>query len=365
MVGHLINRNLMKICTIIGARPQFIKSSVVSKSIASSRTIKEIIIHTGQHFDKNMSNIFFDEMEMRKPDYNLGINSLSEGAMIGRQLEEIEHILKNERPDGVIVYGDTNSTLSGALAAAHLCIPIFHIESGLRSFNKEMPEEINRILTDHLSSICFVPSQNAYENLIKEGISSSNIFDVGDVMYDASIHFGRLAKSKSVILNKLNIKPFNYILATIHRKDNTDNESNLKNIFFAFEEIGEKIILPLHPRTKKALKDYNIVPKKNIKVIDPVGYLDMLTLEENSLKIITDSGGVQKEAYFFKKPCIIIRNETEWIEIVDKKMGILVGNKKDKIIQAVNNFNPNIFDRNLFGNGHACKLIIKTIGSFF
>ena len=354
----------MKICTIVGARPQFIKSAVVSKNIISNKYLHEIIIHTGQHFDENMSHIFFDQMEMRKPDYNLGINSLSPGAMVGRQLEQLEKILQKVKPDFVLVYGDTNSTLAGALAGAQLDIPIAHVEAGLRSFNRSMPEEINRILTDHLSEICFVPTNNGFKNLVKEGIPSSKIYNVGDVMYDAAIYFGKIAEKKSKIIKKLFLEPKNFILATVHRQESTNDANNLKNIFSALEESPIKVIMPLHPRTKNALKRYDICPKGKIKLIDPLGYLDMLMLEKNACVIVTDSGGVQKEAFFNKVPCIILRNETEWIELIENNVSTLVGLEKDKIIDAIFNFRSTNFDFSFYGTGEAGELICKTFQQY-
>lgn len=352
---------LMKICTIIGARPQFIKSSIISKELSKIRNIHEIVIHTGQHFNNNMSNIFFEEMVIPAPNYNLDIHSLSHGAMTGRQLEKIEDILQNEKPNLVLVYGDTNSTLAGALAAAKLNIPIAHVEAGLRSFNRKMPEEINRILTDHISDILFAPTDYGVHNLIREGIEKSKIHKVGDVMYDTALCFGKIAEKKSKILTQLNLEPKKYLLATVHREENTDNKEILQQIFAAFGESLLPVVIPLHPRTKKIVTKSNILLGKRIKCIDPVGYLDMIMLEKNALKIVTDSGGVQKEAFFYKVPCITLRNDTEWIELVKNNVNTLVGTNKEKIIEAILSFNPIDFNLSFYGSGEAAKSICKIL----
>lgn len=308
----------MKIITIIGARPQFIKASVVSQALAKQPNIKEIIIHTGQHFDKNMSDIFFRELEIPEPTYNLGIGGGHHGAMTGQQLEKIEEILLKEKPDWVLVYGDTNSTLAGALAAVKLHIAVAHVEAGLRSFNRKMPEEINRILTDHSSNVLFAPTKTARLNLKNEGLQDKTIV-VGDVMYDAVLFYGEMAQAKSKILNKYKLK--NYALATIHRAENTDSPQVLIKIIKALLTLSEKIniIMPIHPRTKKSLEKLNLLKQmeEKIKLINPVGYLDMIMLEKSASVIITDSGGVQKEAFFQQVPCVTIREETEWVELID------------------------------------------------
>ena len=351
----------MKIITVLGARPQFIKASVVSKVLQSEIDIEEVIIHTGQHFDKNMSGIFFNELKIKKPNYNLGVSSLSHGAMTGRQLEKIEKILINESPDLLLVYGDTNSTLSGALAASKLHIPIAHIESGLRSFNKKMPEEINRILVDHVSEVLFVPSKKSSVNLQNEGIDSKKIKIVGDVMYDASLHFGEIAEKESTILKKLNLVKGQYILATLHRQENTDDEKKLKNVFTALSSLSFPVVMPLHPRTKKKIISSQIQVNKNIRFTEPLGYLDMLFLEKNAYKIATDSGGVQKEAYFYGVPCITLREETEWIELVEEGYNNIVGTDIGKIIEAINQQVKEIKYRNLYGDGNASEKIVKFI----
>jgi len=352
----------MKIVTILGARPQFIKAGSVSREIAKYAEIKEIIIHTGQHYDSNMSDIFFDEMKIPKPDYNLGINGKSHGAMTGQMLEKIEDILMKEKPDFVMVYGDTNSTLAGALAASKLHIKIAHIEAGLRSFNMKMPEEINRILTDRISSILFCPTQSAIDNLVKEGyedISTCSIIKNGDVMQDGAIFYSKLAqKPQNLDLSNT------YILSTVHRAENTDDLNRLTNIIAALNEIAKdiKIVLPLHPRTKNILKDENIILSKNIDIIEPVGYLEMIWLIKNASMIMTDSGGLQKEAFFFEKPCITLRDETEWVELIENNFNVLVGADKDKIIETykIHEFNNN-FEIDLYGMGLASKKIIEII----
>lgn len=353
----------MKIITVIGARPQFIKAAMVSKQFFNKDKINEIIIHTGQHFDSNMSNIFFKEMRIPHPNYNLGINSLSHGAMTGRQLELIEKILIEEKPDYLLVYGDTNSTLSGALAASKLNIPIAHVEAGLRSYNRKMPEEINRILTDHISERLYAPTTNARENLIREGIDKSKIRMVGDVMFDAVLSYYNLAKRKSNILSEIDIIPKQYILTTIHRSENTIDSRRLADIFDALSNTPYPIILPLHPRTKSKIESYNINIDKKIKVINPVGYLDMLVLEKNAYKIVTDSGGIQKEAYFLDVPCITLRNETEWIELEKIGANIMVGAEKKMIINAINSKNRQINKINLYGDGDTAKKIADSFDS--
>lgn len=347
----------MKIATIIGARPQFIKASMISMEILKYDYITETTIHTGQHFDSNMSQIFFNEMEIPKPNYNLNINSLSHGAMTGRQLEEIEKILIKEKPDWVFVYGDTNSTLAGALAASKIHIPIAHIEAGLRSYNRKMPEEINRILSDHISSLLFCPTETAVKNLRKEGIYEG-VYNVGDIMYDATLHFSDIAKKKSTILKELNLEPKEYILLTVHRQENTVNSIRLNNIFSALDNSHMPIVMPLHPRTKMVLNENNIILSSIIKPIEPVGFFDMIMLEKNAFKIITDSGGIQKEAFFHHIPCITIRDQTEWVELIDTGANILTGTDTDKIIAALNG-KFSFSNDNIFGSGNTAGKILK------
>lgn len=348
----------MKIVTVIGARPQFIKASLMSLNFLK-KNINEVIVHTGQHFDTNMSEIFFDEMEIPKPKYNLNIKSLTHGAMTGRQIEEIEKILFKEKPDWLLVYGDTNSTLSGALAAAKMNIKIAHVESGLRSFNKNMPEEINRLVTDHLSDILFVPSLNAENNLISEGISKEKIQNVGDIMYETSIFFSKLANKKSKILKKLNLKKKGYVLSTVHRQENTDSKERLHDIFTGLSYSKLPVFFPIHPRTMKKVKDYNLVVEKNINFLPPLGYLDMILLQKNANLIVTDSGGIQKEAYFYNVPCLTLRDETEWTELVETGANFLCGSNVNKIKSYINKKFKEINHQNFYGDGKTSSKVIN------
>jgi UDP-GlcNAc3NAcA epimerase len=309
----------MKIITVIGARPQFVKAGAVSRAFRKVAEIQELIIHTGQHYDENMSKVFFDELEIPRPAFNLGIGSGPHGEQTGRMLAAIEEVFQSEKPDFVLVYGDTNSTLAGALAAAKLHIPVAHVEAGLRSFNRRMPEEINRILTDHLSAMLFAPTTTAVRHLSNEGIAANSIHKVGDVMYDAALFYGARARTRSAILKDHGLSERGYFLATVHRAENTDDRSRLRVIVEALSEASEElpIVLPVHPRTRKTLADSGIQFGSRVHLIDPVGYVDMLSLEMNARAIATDSGGVQKEAYFYGVPCITLRDETEWTELVD------------------------------------------------
>ena len=352
----------MKILSIVGARPQFIKAASLSKELR--KHFKEVLVHTGQHYDNEMSPIFFKELSIPKPDYNLGVGSGLHGEQTGKMLIEIEKVLLKENPDLVLVYGDTNSTIAGSLAAAKLHIKIGHVEAGLRSYNREMPEEINRVVTDHLSDLLFCPTRTAVDNLKKEGITKG-VYLTGDVMYDAILENLKAAKTKSEILQKLNIKPKSYIYATVHRAENTDKENNLRDIIEAFSKTRETIILPIHPRTKKMLDKFNLVMPENVKVIDPVGYLDSLSLMSNARKIVTDSGGVQKEAYFLKIPCLTLRNKTEWVETVQDGWNTLTGASKEKILEAINEFEPKKAQSQHFGKGDAVQKIIDTIEEYF
>ena len=351
----------MKLITIIGARPQFIKAAAVSREIAKHQDIKEIIIHTGQHFDANMSEIFFDQMQIPKPDYNLGINSLTHGAMTGRMIEKIEEVLLQDKPDWVLVYGDTNSTIAGSLAAKKLHIKVAHVEAGLRSFNRKMPEEINRILTDKISDLLLCPTDTAVKNLQNEGIGNNSLARIvkcGDVMQDAAIFYSELAQKPQISL------PEQFILATIHRAENTDDPFRLKSIFDAFQEITDDIpiILPLHPRTKMKIKNLKF-KNENINIIKPIGYLEMIYLLKTCSLVMTDSGGLQKEAFFFKKPCVTLRDETEWIELIENGFNKIVGADEDKIISGYQEMSKikNNYNINLYGNGEASKKIINEL----
>ncbi|MGG7058004.1 non-hydrolyzing UDP-N-acetylglucosamine 2-epimerase [Clostridium tertium] len=348
----------MKIITVVGARPQFIKAAPVSRELR--KYFDEKLVHTGQHYDDNMSKIFFEELGIPLPDYNLKIGSGSHGKMTGEMLAKLEEIYINEKPDCVLVYGDTNSTLAGALAASKLLIPVIHVEAGLRSYNKAMPEEQNRILTDNISKLLLVPTVDAEKNLKNEGITEG-VYNIGDVMYDAVLMFKEISKSKEYLLKDLNILPNKYILTTIHRAENTNDINRLKNIIEALNESNEMVILPLHPRTKKFVSDYGLTFNENIKIIEPIGYLEMLMLESNAKKIVTDSGGVQKEAYFMGKPCITMRDETEWVETVEVGWNIIVGTDKYAIIDAINNFNPKSKQELIFGDGRASEKIVELL----
>lgn len=353
----------MLITQIVGARPQFIKAAAVSREIAKYPEIEEKIVHTGQHFDENMSKIFFEQMKIPKPDYNLEINSLSHGAMTGRMIEKIEKVLLQEKPDWVIVYGDTNSTIAGSLAAKKLHIKVAHVEAGLRSFNRKMPEEINRILTDKISDILFCPTEQAVKNLSSEGIEENSLAKIvrcGDVMQDAALFYSELAQKPDFTV------PQNFLLATIHRAENTDDPTRLKSIFKAFEKISDEIpiILPLHPRTRKIITNSQLITHNSqLIIIDPVGYLEMIYLLKNCQLVMTDSGGLQKEAFFFGKPCVTIREETEWVELVEHGFNKIVGADKNKIYSGYKTMDhiEKDYNLNLYGNGEASKKIISKL----
>ena len=352
----------MKIVSIVGARPQFIKCAPVSKELRKKN--HEILIHTGQHYDYELSKLFFDQLGIPEPDYNLEVGSASHGKQTGKMLVEIENVLVDEKPDVVLVYGDTNSTLAGALASVKLHVPIGHVEAGLRSFDRNMPEEINRVLTDHASDLLFVPTQTAVNHLKKEGISQG-VFLVGDVMYDVLKQSLPLAK-KSQILKTLSIQPKEYYLATIHRPSNTDTIENLSTIMEILSSADKQVIFPIHPRTKHFIKEHGLERSigQNVKMIPPVSYFDFLWLEQNAEKILTDSGGIQKESYLLKVPCITLRENTEWVETIEDGWNILVGTDKEKIRDAIQNFKPIREQRDLFGTGTASTKIVKILEDY-
>lgn len=353
----------MKIITIVGARPQFVKAAALSRAIENHTEIEEIIVHTGQHFDDNMSEVFFREMEIPKPKYNLNINSVGHGAMTGRMLEQIEKILLEEEPDLLLVYGDTNSTIAGALAAKKLHIKVAHVEAGLRSFNMDMPEEVNRILTDRISDYLFCPTQTAVDNLLKEGYENidTKIIKSGDVMQDAAEYYSLTSAKKATVANTIIDDKF--ILCTLHRAENTDSKENLTGIINALNTVNKNIpvVLPLHPRTKGKIADLGL--KMEFKTIDPVGYFDMIELLKKCTLVMTDSGGLQKEAFFFKKNCVTMREQTEWVELVENKVNVLVGSDTKKIIAGVEQMlgQKADFTIDLYGKGKACENIIKEL----
>ena len=377
----------MKIVTLIGARPQIIKAAALSRAIRThfAGQIKEVIVHTGQHYDANMSQVFIDELGIPEPDYNLNIGSASHGVQTAGMIKGIEEILEKEKPDFLVIYGDTNSTLAGAVAASKIHVPIAHIEAGLRSFNKSMPEEINRIMADHASTLLFSPTATGLRNLIKEGFQENNlppyspdhpgIFHCGDVMYDNSLYFETIAREKSDVLQRLDLENKPFYLATVHRDNNTDQPKRLNAIFGAFHEITNQskipLVLPLHPRTAKLLEKNldgalfeKISNNPYIRLVPPASFLDMILLEKNCQMVFTDSGGVQKEAYFFNKPAIILRSETEWKEIVEQGCGIVANAFKENILQAALYFKENSGSLKfppLFGDGKAAGFIAETL----
>ena len=352
----------MKIVSIIGARPQFIKAATVSRIMRSDIGISEIILHTGQHYDRNMSDIFFHELDIPEPVYNLEVGSGSHAFQTGEMIKGIEEVLLKEKPSWTLIYGDTNSTLAGALASVKLHIPVAHVEAGLRSFNRMMPEEINRIVADRISNLLFAPTPTAVSNLRGEGLSEITVLS-GDVMYDSVLYYKEKIINSPDLYTLKNL-PEKYLLATIHRAENTDNIESLITLFHTLSRIDLPVILPLHPRTKKMISG-SIMITPNIRIIDPVGYLEMLKLIIDSVKVITDSGGLQKEAYFLNKQCITIRTETEWIETLHDKWNIVTGIDQEKILSAVHAPVPLSKQKNEFGNGAAAEIIVdKLMGTF-
>ena len=371
----------MHILTVIGARPQIIKSAAISRAIAGSFSsqITESILHTGQHYDANMSQVFFDELGIPQPQYNLGVGSGRHGEQTAKMISGIEEVLLNEHFDGVILYGDTNSTLAGAVAASKLHVPVFHIEAGLRSFNMAMPEEINRIVCDQIASICFAPTETAVNNLRHEGFCDSKasfpngrkriVCNSGDVMYDNSMYFAQMAHERSDIMERLRLEPDSFVLATIHRDNNTDDPDRLESIIRALADIADQhhiaIVLPLHPRTRHILEQdhSSLLPHlSKLTIVPPASFLEMTLLEKNAKIVMTDSGGVQKEAFFFEKPCVILRPETEWVEIVEHGAGIIADADYRRIVEAYNRLaGQTVHFPPLFGDAHASEKILQTI----
>ena len=375
-----------KIITIVGARPQIIKSSAISRAISEHfpDELEEIIVHTGQHYDENMSKVFFDEMKIPKPNYNLNVGSGSHGDQTAKMLVGLEDIFLKEEPSAIIVYGDTNSTVAGALGAAKIHIPVIHIEAGLRSFNKSMPEELNRIACDHMSTLLFTPTTVGVDNLIREGFSMSvtdkadidspQVYHCGDIMFDNSMYFSDVSDQKSTILKDLSLDKDSFILCTVHRDSNTDVKSNMGSIFNALLTISRSsnltVVLPLHPRTRKLMKDQlgvelyaAVQSSEQIKIVPPAGFLDIIALEKNARLIITDSGGLQKESFFFKKPCVILRPQTEWVEIVENGNAILTDADHDRIVSAYEKLSStkNFTYPSFYGDGKAAEFICKKI----
>lgn len=375
-----------RIVTIVGARPQIIKSSAISRVIQNQfkDELEEIIVHTGQHYDENMSQVFFQEMGIPLPNYNLNVGSGSHGAQTAKMLEGLEEIFLTEKPSAVLVYGDTNSTIAGALAAIKIHIPVIHVEAGLRSFNKAMPEEVNRIACDHMSTLLFTPTITGLENLKNEGFklhdghkataNHPKVYHCGDVMFDNSLYFSTISDQNSTILDQIGIEKNKYILTTIHRDSNTDIAENMEQIFSALYEIQENsgfdIVLPIHPRTKSKMKDqlsselYSKIESNNyFKIVPPAGFIDIISLEKNARLIITDSGGLQKEAFFFEKPCLILRPQTEWVEIVENGNAILVDASKKRILEGFDCLieKSDFTYPQLYGNGQAAQFICEKI----
>ena len=348
----------MRVLSVVGARPQFIKAAPVSRQLR--RQHQEVLLHTGQHYDHGMSQVFFDDLGIPMPDVNLGIGSATHGRQTGQMLAGIESVLLEKQPDWMLVYGDTNSTLAGALAAAKLHIPVGHVEAGLRSFNRAMPEEINRVLTDHIADLLFCPTETAVSNLAVEGIVAG-VHDTGDVMLDAVLHHASVAEERSTILDGLALEPRSYLLATVHRPRNTDRTENLRAILEALSQAGETVIFPVHPRTSKMMHAEELSVSASVRLIEPVGYLDMLQLERSARLIVTDSGGVQKEAYFLAVPCVTLRQETEWVETVEAGWNMLVKADKERILESVRGSSAPATHPEVFGDGHAAEKIVHLL----
>ena len=349
----------MKVLSIVGARPQFVKAAAISKELRKKHT--EVLLHTGQHYDYEMSGIFFEGLEIPQPDINLDVRSGSHGAQTGCMLKGIEEALVAEKPDYLLIYGDTNSTLAGALAGSKLSIPVVHIEAGLRSFNRRMPEEINRVVADHLSELLLCPSDTAVNNLAVEGITR-NVHQVGDVMLDVlDWTKQKLSEQQGRALQKFDVQNKGYLLATVHRSENTDDLSKLSEILSAFNAIQEPVIFPVHPRARKMIQQAGVKIHPNVRLVQPVGYMDMVALAASARLILTDSGGLQKEAYWLKVPCITLREETEWVETVNAGWNTLVGSNSEKILQSVGSFAPNGTYPKLYGDGFAAARCVNLL----
>lgn len=353
---------MTKLVTVIGTRPQIIKYAPLQMHLQNS--FSEILINTGQHYDRNMAGDFFNELGIRCPEYDLEVGSGSHGKQTAVMLSRIEEILMKEMAEGVIVFGDTNSTLAGTLAASKLNIPVFHIEAGLRSFNKKMPEEQNRIVSDHLSTLLFCPTVAAVENLKSEGISAG-VFQVGDIMYDATLMYSQCTEKKASILKALHISEKNYHLMTFHRAENTQDIQKLRAVLSAVEKSGYPVVFPVHPRTRKFIDEQSVKIPKNVILTEPLGYHDILNLQKNAKKILTDSGGVQKEAFFLGTPCIVLREETEWVELIANGNNVLTGTDEKKLLEALVSFEGNLDRPDYYGDGTAALKIVDKLRAYF
>jgi UDP-GlcNAc3NAcA epimerase len=354
----------MRVLTVVGARPQFIKAATVSRAIADRSDLDEVMVHTGQHFDDNMSEVFFRELGIAKPAHHLGIGGGSHGENTGRMLEALERVMREEAPDAVLVYGDTNSTLAGALAAAKLLVPVVHVEAGLRSFNRAMPEEINRVLTDHVSALLLTPTSQAVRNLAAEGISGAPVVNVGDVMFDAALYFGQRAETASTILDRLSLRGGAFWLATVHRQENTDRPERLARILAGLSRAPVPVVLPVHPRTRRRIEEQGGRLPGNVVAVEPLGYLDMVMLEKNASLIVTDSGGVQKEAYFHRVPCLTLRDETEWVELVELGWNRLAPPLGEGFLAAFErNYGPGRDGAFPYGRGNAAAQVAEAIAT--
>lgn len=350
---------VVKVASVVGARPQFVKAAPVSRELRQHN--EEILVHTGQHYDENMSDVFFQVLEIPKPDYNLGVGSGSHAVQTAEMMKGLEAVFEKERPDFVLVYGDTNSTIAAALTAAKAGLPLGHVEAGLRSYNRTMPEEVNRVVTDHLSTVVFAPTPTAVENLAREGITRG-VHLVGDVMYDVALQMAQPARARGV-LKKHGLTAGEYVLATVHRPANADDKETLASIVEALEDCGRTVVFPVHPRTRKNLEAFGLwaTASKRLRLLPPVDYLDFLGLLMDAAKVVTDSGGVQKEAYFFGVPCVTLRDETEWIETVEDGWNALVGTEREDILHAIEHFNPAGTKSKSFGDGHAAERIAAIV----